>query len=222
MIRTFQVSALVQEFLNDRTSKYPACLLQLNNGNLSIDNSSETISFRMFLLDLQHVSEDTDLNVLDIQSDMLEIAKDFIAEINSSQWQEVKYDWKASSENPIVFAQEVENDIVAGAIMDFSIIVPYVRDTCQVPTDNIGITPNEEDMKLVYDAKYTATGSEGSTLSIPVIVGKKILLVTREYSPLYRVSTNPVSTEFTWDNTNIGLGLPTQANERFLILYREY
>lgn len=69
--------------------------------------------------------------------------------------------------------------------------------------------------------KYVATGSEGSTLTISELAGMEILLVVRESGPLFEVNAAPDSSEFTWDNTNIGLGAPTNTNERFLIHYRK-
>lgn len=70
---------------------------------------------------------------------------------------------------------------------------------------------------------YVATGSEGSTLTIPEIQGRQILTILRESGPLYEVGASPGSSEYTWDDTNIGLGTPVgMAGERFTILYRTY
>lgn len=71
--------------------------------------------------------------------------------------------------------------------------------------------------------KYVATGSEGSTLTIPTIAGYEILLILRESGPLYEVGASPDSSEFTWDDITIGLGAAVSgAGERFLILYKTY
>ena len=117
----------------------------------------------------------------------------------------------------------------AGTVIDISIQTQFITDVCQPPAIiDFTVNDNNNDMKLVFDLKYTADGSEGSTLTtiangnIPEINGKKILLLTREFAPLYKVDTNPNTTEFTWDNNDIGLGFPTAAGERFLILYRTY
>lgn len=71
--------------------------------------------------------------------------------------------------------------------------------------------------------KYVATGSEGSTLTIPELLGYDILLIMRESGPLYEVGSSPDSSEFTWDQTDIVLGAPVGgAGERFLILYKTF
>ena len=68
--------------------------------------------------------------------------------------------------------------------------------------------------------KYTATGSEGSTLTIATIANKDILMIMREAGPIFEVASAPDSAEFTWNLTDIVLGTPVAgAGERFLILY---
>ena len=70
---------------------------------------------------------------------------------------------------------------------------------------------------------YTASGSEGSTLTITEIQGKQILAILRESGPIFEVGSSPGSSEFTWDDNDIGLGAAVGgAGERFLILYRTY
>lgn len=67
---------------------------------------------------------------------------------------------------------------------------------------------------------YRATGSEGATLTIATIAGKNIIMIMRESGPVYEVDASPDEAEFTWDGTDITLGLAVNyANERFLILY---
>jgi hypothetical protein len=75
-------------------------------------------------------------------------------------------------------------------------------------------------MKYLYDEQYVATGTEGRTITIPAIQGKKIVFMTRGSAIIYKVSNNPASSEYTWDYTDINLGADTIAGEKFLILYR--
>jgi hypothetical protein len=70
--------------------------------------------------------------------------------------------------------------------------------------------------------KYVATGAEGSSIVIPALSGYEILMIMRESGPIYEVGSAPDSSEFTWDDTTIGLGTDTNPNERFLILYKTY
>jgi hypothetical protein len=60
-------------------------------------------------------------------------------------------------------------------------------------------------------------------LTIPALLGYEILLIMRESGPLYEVGSAPLSNQFTWNDTDIGLGAPVGGTgEQFLILYRTY
>ncbi len=207
----------VTDFLNDKTTRFASCFLQDMPGSIDIASKTRTLNFKVFLLDLVHVSEDAKANEQDVQSDMLGVAEDLIAEINYSAYT----DWKLSSGIPQQFVREEDSDLVAGVMIDIAVQTPFTSDVCAVPTESYEFVITE-DMKYVYDEAYTATGSEGSSLSIAAIAGKKVLMVTREFAVLHKVSTAPAATEYTWNDTVIGLGIPTIAGERFLILYRNY
>lgn len=216
-VRNFYYGAPT-DFLTDKTTRYASAFLQDAQGSLELSAKTHVFGFKLFLLDLVHVSENAKENEQDVQSDMLSIMKDLVAEINHSSYS----DWKLSFSNAVTLLSEEFDDLVAGAVVDISISTMYDLDVCAVPTDELPLQVNADDMKLVYDEKYIATGSEGNTLSIPSIVGKKILFVTRGASPIYKVSSAPQSTEYVWDNINITLGAATNLNEPFLILYRNY
>lgn len=79
--------------------------------------------------------------------------------------------------------------------------------------------------KLIFSTKkykYTATGAEGTTITIAALAGRYILAIFREGMCLYEVTspTVPDTVEFTFDSTNITLGLAANAGERFLVLYK--
>lgn len=75
----------------------------------------------------------------------------------------------------------------------------------------------------VKNKLYVATGSEGSTLTIPELLGKQVLVIMRESGPIFEVGSSPLSNQFTWDDADIVLGAPVSgAGEQFLILYRTY
>jgi hypothetical protein len=224
-VRTFKKGVLLSNFLADKAIKYSAVLLQNINGNISNSSHQATLNFRVFFLDLVHVSEDTNLNEDDVISDEISIALDIFAQINHPSYN----DWKLSSVSPFQIVAESTADSAAGIYVDFTISIIYPQNVCQIPTTITDYDPtNPKDMN-VYDKVYIASGNEGITLTtsgdnanIPEINGKKILMITREYSPIYPVSNLPQSTEYTWDNTNVGLGLATGPGERFLFLYRNY
>lgn len=77
--------------------------------------------------------------------------------------------------------------------------------------------------KKVYSPQtvyYTADGSEGSTLTISALAGRQILGIWKEGLMLYPVASAPDSVSYTFDSTNIGLGLATNPGERYGILYK--
>lgn len=217
-IRTFS-KGLVTDFFADKTTKYPAVCLQDNNGSISLSGHASTLNYRMFIADLIHVSADTKTNEQDVQSDMVSIAMDLLAQMNNGNYD----DWKISADNNLSLFTENENDLQAGCIIDFTVSFMYTQNICQIPTDITDYIPTDNDMKFVYDIKYISTGSEGNTLSIPEIVGKKVLFITRESSPLYKVSNSPNGSEYIWNDTVITLGAAVaNPGERYLILYRNY
>lgn len=68
--------------------------------------------------------------------------------------------------------------------------------------------------------KYTATGSEGTVITIGLLLSKDIVAIFREGAALYEVDSAPDTVEFVWAGTDIELGLATNPGERFLILYK--
>jgi hypothetical protein len=122
----------VTDFLDDKKTRYAGCFLQDNGGNIDISARTLTFNFRIFLLDLVHVSDETALNELDVQSDMVSIVADLLAEFDNSVYQ----DWMPSTSNTITLVREELDDMVAGAVADVSILTPYIKDTCAVPANN--------------------------------------------------------------------------------------
>jgi len=222
-IRNFY-QGLVQDFLTEKTARYASCFLQDTTSVISLSGHQATFGFRIFFLDLVHVSQDSKENEQDVQSDMISIALDVFAQMNFGSLN----DWSISDANNIVtVTQEYDNDMLAGCYVDFSVGVPYDQNVCQIPTD-LFITSGDNpgsygsiDMK-VYDLEYISDGNEGATLSIPALIGKKILLILRENAILYKVSSSPDSTEYIWNGTVFTLGLAITSVQRFIILYRNY
>lgn len=216
-VRTFR-KGLVSDLFADKTAKYPAVCLQDSSGTISLAGHATTLNYKLFIVDLVHVSEDTKDNEQDVESDMVSIAMDLLAQMNNNLYD----DWKISAENSLALIFENDGDMHAGCVIDFSVRIMYTQNICQIPTEVTDYIPTDNEMKYVYDETYVATGAEGSMLSIPAIVGKKVLFITRGNAVIYKTSSSPVSSEYTWNNTVIGLGADTNPNEKFLILYRNY
>lgn len=217
-VRSFR-KGLLGDLFADKTAKYPAVCLQDLGGSISLTGHATTLNYKLFVLDLVNVSEGTADNEQDVESDMVSIAMDLLAQFNNGLYD----DWRISTDNALELVAEHENDMVSGCVIDLSIRIMFQQNICQIPTEITDYIPTDNDMKFVYDIKYVATGSEGTTLSIPQIVGKKILFITRESSPIYKVSNSPTGSEYIWNDTVVTLGAPVaNPGERFLILYRNY
>lgn len=216
-VRDFR-RGLVTDFFADQTAKYPAVLAQDQGGAISFAAKATSVSIRLYFVDLVHVAEGTDDNELDVQSDMISIAEDILAEMNMGVFD----DWAISQDNPLQLLYESENDLQAGCYVDLTIRTKYTQNVCQIPTNAPPSVITETDMK-VYDLQYQALPTEGTSLIIPALAGKKILIITRENNVIYKASNLPGTTEYTFDGTTIGLGSPIgQDGERFLILWRNY
>lgn len=129
-VRTFK-RGLVTDFLADHTIPYPAVFLQDNGGTISMSGRAATFNFRLFFLDLAHVAADTRDNELDVQSDMVSVAMDLLAQFNHGDY----HDWRLSTDNSLQLLAEHENDMTAGCYVDISISVEYAQNVCEVPSE---------------------------------------------------------------------------------------
>jgi hypothetical protein len=134
-IRTFK-KGLVTDLFADKNTLYPAACLQDVSGSISLVGHASSLSYRMFLADLIHVSEDTKSNEQDVQSDMVSVAMDLLAQMNHGNYD----DWKISADNSLTLFSENENDLQAGCIIDFTVSFMYAQNVCQVPSDITVIT----------------------------------------------------------------------------------
>jgi hypothetical protein len=120
----------LSDFLNDKTNVYPGVLIQDNGGVVSISNRSAEFNFKLFIVDLVHVSEETKYNEVDVQSDMISVALDLLTQFNRPEYT----DWRVSSENSIQLLAEEGADMYAGCVMDISVSVRYTQNACAIPT----------------------------------------------------------------------------------------
>lgn len=216
---------LISDFLTNKRTKYIAIFIQDIPGSISLTDHMTQYGFRIWVLDLVHVSANTLENEQDVFSDTIRIAQDLLAQFNFLN------DWKVETTGSLELVAEKFDDLVGGCYIDLKFSAIYPQNICSIPTTDdpfIPVDPTITD-KTVYDLIYIATGNEGLNITtngndsnIPLLHNQKILLVTREYVTVFKVSNLPNQTEFTWNDSIITLGLPTMPNERFLFLYRNY
>lgn len=216
-VRTFATRSTANAD-SDHTTRYPVANLFDNAGAVNISGNSLELTYKLQLLDLVHVSQGTKNNEQDVISDMVSVALDIIAELKNPNYS----DWRIDAAGAINFVVDTNGDMAAGCEVDFTVSTMYMQNRCQVPTDTIDFETTDNVEKMVYDKTYIATGNEGSTITLPELLGKKILFITREFGPIYKVSNDPDSSQYTWDDTDIVTGSEIGTGERFLILYRNY
>lgn len=116
---------------------YPAIECQKQSGTIDRTNHKTIYNFKIICFDKVNVSEQTEANRVDVESDMMSISEDFKAMIENPE-----YDWEVSESTSYQFiAATFNDDEVAGVSMDISISVPYLSDRCRVPlkSDDEGI-----------------------------------------------------------------------------------
>lgn len=139
-VRTFK-KGLVSDFLADKTTKYPAVFLQDFGGTISLTGHATTLNYKLFIIDLVHVSEDTKDNEQDVHSDMVSVAMDLLAQMNNSLYD----DWRISPDNNLQLVVETDGDMYAGVVIDFSVRIMYEQNICVIPTDISEYTTTEEE-----------------------------------------------------------------------------
>lgn len=131
-VRSFY-KGLASDFLTDHTREYPAVLLQDSGGTVNLKNREVVLTYKLFVVDLVHVSEDTKANEQDAHSDMISVALDILAQMNHPGYQ----DWRISASNNLQLVVEEDNDMYAGCALSISISTMYTQNVCAAPTNEI-------------------------------------------------------------------------------------
>jgi hypothetical protein len=223
MIKSF-FEGQVTDRLNDKGTKYPCCFLTLRNGSYDSSRGASIFNFSLVVVDLVNISKDTKKNQLDVESDSLQTLQDLFTQFSRPEYE----GWRISESNSFNIIYEGDNDLHGGASLDLSISTRYSRDACGLHSNNVyqsifNFANNGQLMKtgLTFDLTYVANGNEGSSITLPLLIGKGILLVVRENSVLFENSGVLSSNEFSFFNGTITFGVPLNINEKILILYNE-
>jgi len=119
----------ITDFLNDKKTLFPSCFLYDNGGQILTKGHEVSMNFRIYFLDLVSVASDSKNNELEVQSDMLSVAKDIIALINAGSYS----DWSVSQSNNYNLIRENESDLVAGVVVDVTIRTTWDTNYCEAP-----------------------------------------------------------------------------------------
>jgi len=104
-----------------------AAEMWLNVGEAVVGRNTITFKFTMWLLDGVRRG---DINELEVQSDMAQVAQDVIAQLRSPS-----YDWNfdLAAKTTLNIVQEKTPYRFAGVWFDFEIQLKYPSDTCRIP-----------------------------------------------------------------------------------------
>lgn len=177
----------VPEFDANGDIVYPGCFLEILPGSIDRAAKQKRFNFRIYFLDLVKVADETEENETEVLSDMDQVAGDILALLNKPEYE---FDWTIVENTPISTVTESLGDMVAGVFMEIGIIVDYLADSCQVPSNDVDFI-NDFDMARTKIYTYNGTGSEGASFAVAALSGKHILAVYRADSYKRAVAVAP-------------------------------
>jgi len=108
---------------------YPSVFVQDTGGVINQSGREVSISLKLYFLDLVDISADAKENELEVQSDMLSVAKGIVAEMNNSTYT----DWAVTGSYNFQLVKEEFDDMVAGVVVDVTIRTPWDQNYCEEP-----------------------------------------------------------------------------------------
>jgi hypothetical protein len=122
-INNFTVGT-IEDFATSGTTNYPAWWVGYDSNAFA--SRTEDFTFTFWLVD--RVKKDRS-NLIEVHSDMKQVAMDVIAQLNDSG-----YGWKVSETvNLSAIYEPFHEDEIAGWSFDFTISQPFTKDVCQIP-----------------------------------------------------------------------------------------
>jgi hypothetical protein len=132
-VKHFAYNDAVTELNDNADINYPAIIVTDNGILISRTLKQTQIIFNVYVIDLLDNAKRSLQNELDVFSDCLSIAMDYVAMINSSTYD----DWYVGTEQPAQLVKEAFTDYVGGIMFTITIGIDFLSDRCQVPTDII-------------------------------------------------------------------------------------
>lgn len=180
----------VPEF-NTGNLDYPACFLEQQPGSISRTERQQRFNFRVYLVDLVKVSDDTEGNETEVLSDMSGVAADLMAMMFSFEY---AADWMIVEVAPVVPVTESLEDMVAGVVMEVGVLVDFLADRCKVPSTDVTFE-EDFDMARTRLLPYEGTGLEGDSFTVTGLAGKNVIAAFRATDYKRVITTVPTDTD---------------------------
>jgi beta-glucosidase/6-phospho-beta-glucosidase/beta-galactosidase len=123
----------VLNWLASGEKQYPAIIVDLQQSVIAPKDFQTKHSFEVWFMDLVNVSENALGNEQELMSDLLQIAEDYAAMIQSHSFQQ---DWTVNDSYGVQFFREHGEEVTEAVKMVIEISTDYPADRCQIPSDN--------------------------------------------------------------------------------------
>lgn len=209
----------IDEFLNDQDVQYPAIFCEVKPGSVSKTMKRTVYNFTFYFLDLLAISSESLRNEWEVKSDMMSVAQDYLAMMFYTEYQD---SWYPTGENGMELHDFKLHDLCAGCSVNIGIGVRFSANRCQVPVDGIEFeTDNTDTMVQIYT--YTGAGTEGDSLTVGTLVGKKILMAFKGDKSLEVITAGTPTNEqlkYTAPTGNLTFGNDIEQGQFIQILWR--
>lgn len=192
----------IDEFLDNGDVQYPAVFCEIKQGQISRANRQATFNFTFYFLDLLNISSEALANEWEVKSDMNSVAQDYLAMISFYDYQD---SWDISTSNNIDFHSFKLHDLCAGVSVSVGVSVRFANDRCQVPATGVVFEPVDPGGSsvpmtdgLVFNYVYTASGSEGTHITIGTLSSKTILMLFKGDKLLTNVTSSPSVNDYSY------------------------
>ena len=206
---------------------YPAVFMDVQNSTIDRTQKLHQYAVTLTVCDLVSVAANAGGNEQDVLSDLALICEDLFAMLHYEGWK----DWDVVMTSPVQYFRDQFVDEVGAAVMTFNIATIYKADRCAVPSDynfvenaptDVQYDPIFKDYRT-WPYIYTASGTEGFSVTIASLVGASILLLVKGDKVHTPVSANPAPGEYVLNETTGTLTFGNEINEleTIQIIYRK-
>lgn len=130
-----QIKTFVETDTDEFDVQYPVLFAQQLPGSIDTSARQTNHVFKLNFLDRVNVAEQTRANRLDVQSDMIAVAEDLKAMLESPAFYD---DWDIATSNTMSMVDDFDapfnnEDVLAGVSIELTISTRYLSDRCSIP-----------------------------------------------------------------------------------------